>query len=326
MTRWTSRCVRRSDTWYFLRIRPYVAPNGIDGVVLTMVDITKLKEAQVRLLELSEIVEHSDDAIYRVDLSGRIRTWNKGAVNLFGFSAEEVVGQSDSMLCPADYAPEADECMHRISEGKAMDRLETIRKKKSGQTFDVALTISPIRNHRGEVDGASVIARDMTRQRRAVQQRDQFLATLSHELRNPFAAILNASSLLKESELDEETEQEARDLISVQLEHISLLLDDLLDVARFTNGKLIDPSRADQRCWARLGKCSTAFGIASTKPTNASTSKSRTSPIYVRADSSSPAASASKPAGQCVQVQSPAKRDLVPHRKGRRGGRDHGSR
>ncbi|MEO1528438.1 MAG: CheR family methyltransferase [Planctomycetota bacterium] len=224
-------------TWFFLRIRPYVAPE-IEGVVLTMVDITKLKEAQVRLLQLSQIVEHSDDAIYRVDVEGIIRTWNQGAVKLFGFQVDEAIGRHDSILVPDGLVSESRASMQRILQGQEVDRIESIRKTKEEDLFDVALTVSPIRDHNGAIEGASVIARDMTRQRRAVEQRDLFLATLSHELRNPFAAILNASSLLKEEQLDAETEVEARELIGAQLEHISLLLDDLLDVARFMNGKL----------------------------------------------------------------------------------------
>ena len=235
-----------AETWYFLRIRPYVAPNGIDGVVVTLVDITTLKEAQGRLRQLSEIVEHSNDAIYRLDVEGKIRTWNQGAVKLFGFQPDEVLGHAESVLSSEGAEIEMSECIQRIRDGHEVERVESVYRKKDGQVFDAALTVSPIRNHHGEIDGASVIARDTTRQRQAVEQRDQFLATLSHELRNPFAAILNASSLLKNERIDRETEVEARELIGEQLEHISLLLDDLLDVARFMTGKLsIRPEAVD---------------------------------------------------------------------------------
>ncbi|MCD0460939.1 CheR family methyltransferase [Roseiconus lacunae] len=233
------------DTWYLMRIRPYVAPNGIDGIVLTLVDITSLKVAQARLMELSEIVEHTDDAIYRVNLDGEIRTWNRGAARLFGYESKEIVGRRDSLLTPDDRSAEASDYYQRIRDGLSVDRLETIRSKKNGDRFDVSLTVSPIQNHNGDIEGASIIARDITQQRRAeseirraVQQRDQFLATLSHELRNPFAAILNAYALSKESELDHDAERESREVMEAQLQHVSLLLDDLLDVARFTNGKL----------------------------------------------------------------------------------------
>ncbi|MEM6468291.1 MAG: CheR family methyltransferase [Planctomycetota bacterium] len=232
--------------WHFLRIRPYVAPNGIDGVILTMVEITSLKVAQARLLELSEIVEHSDDAIIRVGLDGRIRTWNNGAVKLFGYEASEILGNNESMLAPDEHMVNAADYLTRIQQVRVVDRIETVRRRKDGSTVHVALTISPIRNHNDEIDGASIIARDITKQkiasekiRQAVLQRDQFLGTLSHELRNPFAAILNANSLLRSEKIDADTEEEARDVIENQLRHISHLLDDLLEVSRFTNGKLI---------------------------------------------------------------------------------------
>ncbi|MCC9600337.1 PAS domain-containing protein [Stieleria sp. JC731] len=234
------------ETWYLMRIRPYVAPNGIDGIVLTLVDITSLKVAQARLQELSEIVEHTDDAIYRVDLDGAIRTWNLGATRLFGYESKDVIGRRDGILTPDNLSDEASGYLQRIRNGLSVDRVETIRCRKNGDRFDVSLTISPIQNHNGDIDGASIIARDITQQRRAeseirraVQQRDQFLATLSHELRNPFAAILNACTLLRDENIDPDSEQEAREVMEAQLQHIALLLDDLLDVARFTNGKLM---------------------------------------------------------------------------------------
>ena len=235
-----------SGKWYYMRIRPYVASNGIDGVVLTLMDISSWKEAQARLFQLSEIVEHSDDAIYRIDLHGNICTWNLGATRLYGYNALDAIGSKDSMLAPGEKVSEAANYLNRIRKGTAVDRVETIRRKKNGTRFDVSLTVSPIRNHHGIIDGASIIARDITHQkqaereiRKAVEQRDQFIGTLSHELRNPIAAILNANSLIRQGDLDDTNHQEARRVVDSQLNHVSRLLDDLLDVSRYTNGKLV---------------------------------------------------------------------------------------
>ncbi|MEO1618184.1 MAG: PAS domain S-box protein, partial [Planctomycetota bacterium] len=198
------------------------------------------------LLELSEIVEHSDDAIIRVGLDGKIRTWNNGAEKLFGYEAEEIIGNNESMLAPDEHVVHAADYMEHVQKDEAVNRIETVRRRKDGSMVNVALTVSPIRNHHQEIHGASIIARDITKQklaaekiRQAVLQRDQFLGTLSHELRNPFAAILNANSLLCSKGLDQDTKAEARDVIDHQLRHIAHLLDDLLEVSRFTNGKLI---------------------------------------------------------------------------------------
>lgn len=236
----------QADTWYLLRIQPYLARKRIDGVVITLIDITTLIKAEAMLREMSEIVEHSDDAIYRVDLDGTIRTWNLGACKLYGYESDQVLGKDVSLLAPPARPNEPATYLDRIRSGIPVDHVETSRLCRDGSTIEVSLTVSPIRDHQREIVGASVIARDITQQRiaeaeirAAVQHRDQFLATLSHELRNPLSAILNATSLLKEESLDAETVREAREVVDHQLRHVARLLDDLLEVARFTNGKIV---------------------------------------------------------------------------------------
>ena len=237
--------VDTNGVWYLLRILPYIARGQADGIVVTLVDTSKLKEATSRLEEMSEIVEHSDDAIYRVDLDGSIRTWNLGANRLYGYSADEVIGKNVVVLAPPDRLTEPSTYLERVQEGISVDHVETVRARRNGTLVDVSLTVSPIRDHHDQIVGASVISRNITKQkqaeqeiRQAVKQRDQFLATLSHELRNPLAAILNATSLLREESLDHDTSVEAREVVDHQLRHVARLLDDLLDVARFASGKL----------------------------------------------------------------------------------------
>ena len=232
--------------WFLLKIMPYISRGSVDGVVVTLVDITTLKDAQSELREMSEIVEHSDDAIYRVDLEGEIRTWNLGATKLYGYSGNEVIGKNVLMLAPEGRTAEPSIYLGRTKAGFPVDRVETERKRRNGTIVQVSLTVSPIRDPHGAIVGASIISRDITKEklaeqeiRQAVQQRDQFLATLSHELRNPLAAIINAKSLLDQESLDPETSADARDVVDHQLRHVARLLDDLLDVARYTNGKLM---------------------------------------------------------------------------------------
>ena len=231
--------------WFLLKIMPYMSRGMCDGVVVTLVDITSLKDAQSKLLEMSEIVQHSDDAIYRIDMNGNIRTWNVGAANLYGYSGQDVIGKNVDLLAPNELSTEPSSFLAQISRGVSIDHVETKRRRRNGTFVEVSLTISPIRDPHGDIVGASVTTRDITKQkqaekeiRQAIAQRDQFLATLSHELRNPLAAILNATSLMREESLDELSASEAREVIDHQLRHVSRLLDDLLDVARFTNGKL----------------------------------------------------------------------------------------
>ena len=232
--------------WYLLRILPYYARDAIDGVVLTLIDITSLKDAQLLLRELSDVVQQSDDAIFRVDKDGSIRTWNQGAARLYGYTANEAIGQSAHKLAAVSTSKEDPPgYLSNLGEGVRIDHVETRQQTKSGAILFVELTVSPLLDDSGECVGASVVARDVSRQkeaeqsiRRAVEQRDRFLAMLSHELRNPLAAIVNATRLLGEVDLDDRTEREARDVADSQLKHIARLLDDLLDVARITNDKM----------------------------------------------------------------------------------------
>ncbi|MEO1530310.1 MAG: PAS domain-containing protein, partial [Planctomycetota bacterium] len=233
------------NRWYLLRILPYYARDTIDGVVLTLIDITSLKDAQLLLRELSDVVKQSDDAILRIDNDGTIRTWNRGAARLYGYKADEAIGKPANMLAADDAKDDPPGYLNNLGEGVRIDHVETRQKTKSGAILVVELTVSPLLDDSRDCVGASVVARDVSKQkqaeqeiRRAVEQRDRFLAMLSHELRNPLAAIVNATRLLGEMDLDEKTEREARDVADSQLKHIARLLDDLLDVARITNDKM----------------------------------------------------------------------------------------
>ena len=235
----------RSGSWYLLRVLPYLSQGKTDGAVITLVDITSLKQAEASLAELSEIVEHSQDAVFRCDLDGTIRTWNRGAENLFGYSADEIIGQHVKILNLTKSHRDLDVTLSQIAEGETIDRLQSTPQRRDDTIFHVALTWSPISNENDEVVGASAIARDMTSEKRAeaevreaIKRRDQFMAMLSHELRNPLAAVLNATTLLNENELDEETDSEARNVIEHNVRHVARMLDDLLDVARITNDKI----------------------------------------------------------------------------------------
>ncbi|MEZ6102256.1 MAG: chemotaxis protein CheB [Pirellulaceae bacterium] len=232
--------------WYLLRVLPYVSKKSIDGVVLTLIDINSLKEAEANLTELSEIVEQSADAILRIDLDGTIRTWNRGATTLLGYSHRQAVGRQLDMLIPSAAENHVAQLLRRVALGESVSSHQMEWRDLHGKTVDVSLNVSPIRNAAQSIIGASAIARDISEVKRAeqeirlaVRRRDQFLAMLSHELRNPLAAILNATTLLKEESLDDVSYNEARDVVEHQLHHVARLLDDLLDVARITNDKLV---------------------------------------------------------------------------------------
>jgi PAS domain S-box-containing protein len=158
--------------WYVRRILPYCTrDHRIDGVVITFVDITERKQtADALIRRLAAIVESSADAIFSKDLDGTIRTWNAAAERLYGYTADEIVGQSIRVTVPAERLEEWSEEMARAGRGEHVQQLETERLRKDGQCFPVEMTYSPLRDHRGKTVGISGTARDISERKRA--QRD----------------------------------------------------------------------------------------------------------------------------------------------------------
>src|SRR5215469_15736357 len=111
---------------------------------------------------LAAIVDSSEDAIISKSLDGVISSWNPAAERMFGWTAEEAVGQPITTIIPAELHDQEVEIIKRLRAGERIEHLETIRQKKSGEQIEVALTISPIRDGTGTVVGASKIARDIT--------------------------------------------------------------------------------------------------------------------------------------------------------------------
>jgi PAS domain S-box-containing protein len=116
---------------------------------------------------LAAIVESSDDAIISKNLDGVITSWNKGAERLFGYTPEEAIGQSIMLIIPADRRDEEKGIIDRIRRGERVEHFETVRVRKDGNTVDIALTISPVRDAGDRVIGASKVARDITERKRA---------------------------------------------------------------------------------------------------------------------------------------------------------------
>jgi PAS domain S-box-containing protein len=139
---------------------------AITGVVLVFRDVTEARRAMQARLRLAAIVESSDDAIISHDLEGQITSWNKGAENLYGYTATEVLGRPLSLLTSPDRPDEVQSLLERLKRGERIDHFETVRIHKNGARIDVSLTISPVRNSEGAIVGASKIARDITQAKR----------------------------------------------------------------------------------------------------------------------------------------------------------------
>ena len=141
---------------------------GNQGVAFVL-DLTERKCAEQAAEHLASIVESSDDAIVSKDLDGIIRTWNRGAERLFGYKAAEVIGRPITILIPPDRLDEEPGILARIRRGEPVDHFETVRRHKDGSLIDISLTVSPTRDAKGAIVGASKIARDITERKRAEQ-------------------------------------------------------------------------------------------------------------------------------------------------------------
>lgn len=139
-------------------------------------DITDQKIAQQLEHHLASIVESSDDAIVSKDLNGIIRSWNRGAQQLFGYTPEEVVGKPISMLAAPGYGSEIPRILERIARGERTEHYETKRQTKDGRILTVSLTVSPIRDASGRIVGASKVARDITEQTKATEAQERLAA------------------------------------------------------------------------------------------------------------------------------------------------------
>jgi PAS domain S-box-containing protein len=116
---------------------------------------------------LAAVVESSDDAIISKDLDGTITTFNRGAERLFGYKSEEVVGKPITILIPLNRQHEEPKILTRIRRGERVDHYETVRRRKDGTLVDISLTVSPVKDDRGRISGASKIARDITERKRS---------------------------------------------------------------------------------------------------------------------------------------------------------------
>lgn len=186
---------------------PLFNPAGqLVGAVNMMIDLSDRWRSEEAAYRLAAIVESSDDAILAKDLNGIIMTWNRGAQRLFGYTADEVIGKSVTVLIPQDRHDEEPAILAGIRRGERIEHYDTIRRRKDGSLIDISLSVSPVRNSKGEIIGASKIARDITERRRAEEQQQLLLREMDHRIKNLFAlassvVTLSARSATKTEEL-----------------------------------------------------------------------------------------------------------------------------
>jgi two-component system, chemotaxis family, CheB/CheR fusion protein len=224
------------------------AEGRVVGYVIAVTDVTDRKRvAEARDL-LAAIVESSDDAIISMTLAGRVTSWNAGATRLFGYTADEMIGHTTLRLDPPE---EEHLILRKINSGESVRRYETVRFAKDGRQLDVSLSAARMRDDTGRIVGIAKVARDITEAKQAEaaikrsqealheadRRKDEFLALLAHELRNPLAPLVNALELLRPAAAADPALERLRNMMERQLTQLERLVDDLLDVSRISRGR-----------------------------------------------------------------------------------------
>jgi PAS domain S-box-containing protein len=172
----------------------FLYPTGVDISERKRVE-ADLRDSEQRLRYVAAIVESSDDAIVSKNLDGIITSWNRGAERIFGYTAEEAVGQPIMIVIPQDRQSEEREILTRIRRGERIDHFETVRQRRHGSLINVSLTVSPVKNAEGKIIGASKIARDITEQKRSQERIATLAREAEHRSKNVLASVQAAVNL-----------------------------------------------------------------------------------------------------------------------------------
>jgi PAS domain S-box-containing protein len=222
----------------------FVPLKNNDGEVyaglLIALDITDIKQAEEKSAKLAAIVNSSDDAIISKTLESIITSWNDSAVRTFGYMADEMIGQSILKLIPPDRQDEEPQILSRLKRGERVEHFETKRLTKDGRLIDVSLTISPVKDSRGNIIGLSKIARDITDKKQEDIRKNDFIAMVSHELKTPLTSIKSYIQVLLQIAIKDANSFRINALTraDIQTRKMTSMIQDFLSLARLEEGKI----------------------------------------------------------------------------------------
>jgi PAS domain S-box-containing protein len=210
------------------------------AALIIALDISEIKQAEERSAKLAAIVESSDDAIIGKNLDGTITSWNKSAERIFGYLAEEMVGESILKLLPEDRLDEEPRIISRLRAGDRVDHFETKRMTSDGRQLDVSLTISPIKDKQGLVTGVSKIVRDISEKKEDELRKNDFIGMVSHELKTPLTSLKALIQVLdqKLKASDDQFVSSALGKANIQVGKMTSMINGFLNVSRLESGKI----------------------------------------------------------------------------------------
>lgn len=215
----------------------------IVGASKILRDITDRRRMDDSRFRLAAIVDSADDAIISKDLNGIITSWNQGARRLFGYEAEEMIGQSIVRLIPEHLRYEEVEILRKLKAGEKIEHYETMRLGKDGQIRQVSITVSPIRNSEGAVIGGSKIARDVSDRKKVerlvieaekIATTGRMAAVIAHEINNPLASVLNLIFLARQEDVSREDAKRYLATAESELERVAHIAQQTLGYYRET--------------------------------------------------------------------------------------------
>ena len=217
-------------------------PVRVSGV---NIDVTDRKEAEMAQHRLAAIVQSSDDAIASKDLNGIVTSWNESAERLFGYKASEIIGKPITTIIPPELQDDEPLILAKIRAGERIAHFHTVRLRKDGERIDVSLTISPVRDERGNIVGAAKIVRDITETKKMelalrttekLAAAGRLAATVAHEINNPLEAVTNLVYLANRDLPDSLKVSRYLELASRELERVAHIARQTLGFYRDTSG------------------------------------------------------------------------------------------
>jgi PAS domain S-box-containing protein len=245
--RWESEHVRKDGSVFPIVIDLFAIRDD-DGKLLFRAayvrDITEDKKRAAAVARLAALVRSADDAIVATTIDGAILEWNHASERMFGYTADEVIGRSlvDAVV-PADRRVEREAIRARVMAGETLVGVESVRLRKDGSAFPIALTLSPIRDAAGRIVGISSIARDISERKKLERERVEWASIVAHDLRQPTSAIRLATEVIAKA--DPPPRAKSLETLRRSTDRLERMIDDLLDVSCIDAHRLtVRPQRA----------------------------------------------------------------------------------
>jgi PAS domain S-box-containing protein len=212
----------------------------VEAGLIIAIDISEIKQAEEKSAKLAAIIDSSDDAIVSKTLESVITSWNDSAERIFGYTADEIIGETIYKIIPPDRYSEEPAILSRLKKGERVEHFETKRLRKDGSLLDISVTVSPVKDKSGNIIGLSKIARDITERKLDESRKNDFIGMASHELKTPLTSL---SALLqvvgaKLKNSPDSFLAGAMEKANIQVKRMTNMVNGFLNVSRLEAGKI----------------------------------------------------------------------------------------